>query len=288
MRGGFSLFIPASLIHKKAFTGPIDPKYSAADIVRKLDPSVRGEVVAVRRRTNEDGSASTRVEITMAVPRVPRNPLIMGYSYPLTPVIPPPRRCFTCQRFHHISNQCRSSRPICEFCSEHHHTDACPNKLRSAFCSNCCGDHVESSSGCQVYQYEFEVSNYCYWNGCGFGEADLGLRKRGILRPGRGLNVEIDCVSLGGPSSFLRGLDLDPGPSVSVSIPSCQGSALEVARTLMDLGRPPEADPAIDALGSELCPATSVAAVSRSSMGSGAGRSEARVALDSGLPWSAT
>ena len=226
MRGGFKLFIPASLIRKKAFTGPIDPKYSATEILCKLDPSVWESVVAVRRRTNEDGSASPRVEFTMAVSRVPRNLRIMGYSCPLTPVIPPPRRCFTCQRFRHISNQCRSSRPICEICSEHHHTDACPNKLRSAFCANCCGDHVASSRDCPVYQYEFEVSRYCYWNGCGFGEADLGLRERGILRPGREPGAENDRVSLGAPSSLLRGLDLDPGPSVSVSIPSGQGSAL--------------------------------------------------------------
>ena len=274
MRGGFKLFIPASLIRKKAFTGPIDPKYSATEIVCKLDPSVRDSVVAVRRRTNEDGSASARVEFTMAVSRVPLNLRIMGYSYPLTPVIPPPRRCFTCQRFR------RSSRPICEFCSEYHHTDAFPNKLRSAFCAKYCGDHVASSRDCPVYQYEFEVSRYCYWNVCGFGEADLGLRERGILRPGRGPGAEIDRVSLGAPSSFLRGLDLDPGPSVSVSIPS----ALEVARSLLDLGRPPEAEPAVDIIGGERRPVSSMAVRPYSPMGSGAGLSGARGALDSGLP----
>ena len=38
-----------------------------------------------------------------------------------------------------------------------------------------------SSRDCPVYQYEFEVSKYCYWNGCGFGEADLGLRECGYV-----------------------------------------------------------------------------------------------------------
>ena len=152
MWGDFRLFIPSSLIRKKAFIGPIDPKYSASDIANRLDPDLRDLTVAVRRRTNDDGSISSRVEFTMAVARVPRNVRLLGYSYPLTPVIPPPRRCFTCQRFRHISNQCRSSRPICEFCSENHPPDSCPNKLRSAFCSNCCGDHVASSRECPVYQ----------------------------------------------------------------------------------------------------------------------------------------
>ena len=112
------------------------------------------------------------------------------------------------------------------------------------------------------------------------------MRERGILRPGRGPNVEIDRASLCAPSSFLRGLDLDPGPSVSVSIPSGQGSALEVVRSLLDLGWPPEAEPAVDVLGGAQRPVSSMAARSRSPLDSGAGLSlsEAREALDSGLP----
>ena len=127
------------------------------DIADRLDPDLRDVTVAVRRRTSDDGSISFRVEFTMAVARVPRNIRLLGYSYPLTPVVPAPRRCFTCQRFRHISNQCRSSPPICEFCSEHHRADSCPNKLGSALCSNCCGDHAASSCECPMYQYEFEI-----------------------------------------------------------------------------------------------------------------------------------
>ena len=173
----FLLIFP--IIRKKAFTGPVNLRYLAADIIDKRDPALREFVVAVRRRTNQDGSPSGSVEFTMAVARVPRSLRLLGYSYSLTPVIPPPRRCFTCQRFRHITNQFRSLQPICEFCSNHHRPDACPNLLRSAFCSNCCGDHVVSSRDCPVYQCEFEVSKYCYWNSyalarriwvCGSGE----------------------------------------------------------------------------------------------------------------------
>ena len=65
------------------------------------------------------------------------------------------------------------------------------------------------------------------------------MQERGILRPGRGPHADIDGVSLGDPAWFLRGLDLDPRPSASVFFPSSQGSALEVARSLLDLGYPP-------------------------------------------------
>ena len=58
-----------------------------------------------------------------------------------------------------ISNQCCSSGHICEFRSEYHATDSCPNKLRSTFCSNCCWNHMDSSRECPVYQYEFGLSS---------------------------------------------------------------------------------------------------------------------------------
>ena len=90
MRGGFKLFILSSLIRKKAFTGPVDPTYPADDVVDRMDPALRDVVVAVWRRTNEDGSPPFKVELTMAVACVPRSFQLLGYTYPLTPVIPPP------------------------------------------------------------------------------------------------------------------------------------------------------------------------------------------------------
>ena len=78
-------------------------------------------------------------------------------------------------------------------------------------------------------------------------------------------------ASLGNPSSFIRGLDLDLGPSASVSIPSGQVSALEVAGSLLDLGFPPEADPAIDPLEGLQRPASAGAAPSHSPLDAGAG-----------------
>ena len=163
-----------------AFTSSVDHTYSAEDIVERLDPDLRDVTIAVRR-TIEDGSISSKVDFTILMAHVPRSICLLGYSYPLIPAIPPPRRCFRYQRFRLISNQCRSSRHICEFCSEHHCTDSCPNKLRSAFCFNCCGEYMASLWEWPVYQYEFEVNKYCYWNCCGFGKAELGLRERGLL-----------------------------------------------------------------------------------------------------------
>ena len=66
-------------------------------------------------------------------------------------------------------------------------------------------------------------------------EAELGLRKRGILKPGRRLDLGMDRISLEDPPSTLQEIDL--GFSASVSLPSSSGSAFEVARSLLDLGQ---------------------------------------------------
>ena len=79
--------------------------------------------------------------------------------------------------------------------------------------------------------------------------------------------MDTDGVSLGSPSSLLRGFDLSPCPSASVLIPSGQGSALEVAKSLLDLGCPPEAGFSCDALGSLLRPTPAGAGLPRSSSG---------------------
>ena len=71
----------------------------------------------------------------------------------------------------------------------------------------------------------------------------MGLRERGILRPGRRLEIGIVRISLEDPPSALH--DVDLGFSASVSLTSGSGSALEVARSLLDLGRPGELGPRV-------------------------------------------
>ena len=63
----------------------------------------------------------------------------------------------------------------------------------------------------------------------------MGLQERGILKPGRGLDLGMDRISLEDPPSAMQEIDL--GLSASVSLPSGSGSTIEVARSLLDLGQ---------------------------------------------------
>ena len=95
----------------------------------------------------------------------------------------------------------------------------------------------------------------------------MGLRERGILRPGRRLEMGIDRISLEDPPSALH--DVDLGFSASVSLPSGSGSALEVARSLLDLGRPGELGPGVAGDPVSLGSPSSVSGASLSAVGPG-------------------
>ena len=70
----------------------------------------------------------------------------------MTPVIPPPKRCFCCQRLRHISEQCRSTHPA-------------------------------YSRDCPIYMFEFSVMKERTLKNCGYEEAENLLLSRGISKP---------------------------------------------------------------------------------------------------------
>lgn len=120
-------------------------------MVEGLDPDDRESIHSIRRCLNEDKNLSSRVEFVFDSVVIPRNITIEGFSIPITPVIPKPSRCFRCQRYCHVMAQCRSSRPYCEYCSEGHSTNFCPNMNRVRKCKNCKGKHIASSMECTIY-----------------------------------------------------------------------------------------------------------------------------------------
>ena len=133
---GVHAYIPAFLVQKKVFARKIPSEYSAADLSTRFDPDILSSILSIRRRTLDDGSASDRVEFVFSTTNIPRKLSLASVVFDLTPVIPPPKRCFCCQRFRHISEQCRSTRATCEYCSEAHPSRDCINTKLSPRCVN--------------------------------------------------------------------------------------------------------------------------------------------------------
>ena len=230
---GYKAFLPVSMIRKRATIRDIDPRHSPSTILSRLDSRSRDIVTAIRRRTNDEGAPSETIQLTLETTTIPSSVSLSGFELELFPVIPPPRRYYTCQRYRHVSNQCRSSRPCCEFCAGHHRTRDCSHRIRTARCSNCFGDHMASSRTCPVFLYEYEVMRVRFWSGCGFPEAEAILGERGVRRPTR--------------VSAVGGRDTAALPSGALSFGSLSGdtglrahftdSVADVARKLLELSQ---------------------------------------------------
>ena len=94
---GVHAYIPASLVQKKAFARNIPSEYSAAELSIRLELDTLSSILSIRRRNLDVGSASDRVEFVFSTINIPRKLSLASVVFDLTPVIPPPKRCYCCQ-----------------------------------------------------------------------------------------------------------------------------------------------------------------------------------------------
>lgn len=81
----------------------------------------------------------------------------VGYlSYTVRPYIPPPLRCYKCQKFGHVAAVCRG-RQRCGKCGgEDHEYGKCSENTK-AKCCNCGGEHSAAYKGCEAHKRAAQV-----------------------------------------------------------------------------------------------------------------------------------
>ena len=94
----------------------------------------------------------------------------MGYiSYLVRQYIPPPIRCYKCQRFGHVAVQCRG-KPRCAKCGGEHEYGKCGDKAVLK-CCNCGGDHSAAYGGCEKQKEAREAQKLKITNKVSYAEA---------------------------------------------------------------------------------------------------------------------
>lgn len=84
--------------------------------------------------------------------------IMIGYvSYLMRPYIPPPIRCFKCQRYGHIASACKS-KTRCAKCGGEHEYGKC-EKGTKIKCCNCGGEHSAAYKGCEMHKRAVQVQN---------------------------------------------------------------------------------------------------------------------------------
>lgn len=89
-------------------------------------------------------------------------------SYVVKLYIPPPLRCYKCQRFGHIVAVCKGKKR-CSKCGGDHDYDEC-DKDRNHSC-NCGGEHSAAYQGCEVSKRVKEVKRIKTTEGIRYSEA---------------------------------------------------------------------------------------------------------------------
>lgn len=81
----------------------------------------------------------------------------VGYmSFQVRPYIPPPLRCFKCQKFGHVAAICRGKQRCGKCGGEDHEYGQC-HQGTSVKCCNCGGSHSAAYKGCQAHKRAAEV-----------------------------------------------------------------------------------------------------------------------------------
>ena len=88
--------------------------------------------------------------------------------------IPYPTRCFKCQKFGHVSSNCRGKLK-CPNCSEEHEFENC-DKKEIKKCSNCGGNHSAGYKGCLEFLKAKKIKEYSYSQKLSYAEATKQLK----------------------------------------------------------------------------------------------------------------
>lgn len=94
----------------------------------------------------------------------------LGYmSYMVRPYVPPPLKCFKCQRFGHVAVVCRGKQRYAR-CGGEHDYSKCEQGVDPK-CCNCGGEHSAGYRGCQARQKVLKVQNVRVEDGLTYAEA---------------------------------------------------------------------------------------------------------------------
>lgn len=112
---------------------------------------------AKRLKTKTEGVVcdSLSVLLTFEEEILPEKVFIGYMSYDVKMYIPPPLRCFNCQRYGHVAAACKG-KIRCSKCGGEDKYDECEEGARKNFC-NCGGKHSAAYGGCEVYKRMQEV-----------------------------------------------------------------------------------------------------------------------------------
>ncbi|XP_067656448.1 uncharacterized protein [Haliotis asinina] len=127
---------------------------SEEEIVHALSPQGVSHIKRFSLKKPTGTIVTNTYLITFACAQLPKE-IRAGYcNIKVDTYIPPPLRCYKCQKFGHGANSCRNSKACFRCGSSEHEGSECNEEAR---CVNCSGHHPAFSKQCPVFQKENDI-----------------------------------------------------------------------------------------------------------------------------------
>ena len=126
---------------------------------------------AKRLKTKREGvlTDSLSILLTFDEAKLPDKVFIGYMSFGVRVYVPPPLRCFKCQKYGHIAAVCKG-KLRCSKCSGEHEYGKCEENAKLK-CSNCGGEHSSAYRGCEVSKRMQEVQRLRVTEGISYAQA---------------------------------------------------------------------------------------------------------------------
>ncbi|KAJ0169404.1 hypothetical protein K1T71_014991 [Dendrolimus kikuchii] len=152
----YKAIIPTFNVSRMGVVQGVPKDWSMEEFVEQVElPDYCGQIIKARRFSRKvrqpDGSIdwtpTTTVVLTFTGQILPKHIYCCYTSIPVTAYQLPTIQCFTCCRFGHVSDKCRS-KPRCYKCGQLHSGNTCSVAPENAFCCLCKGCHYAIDKNC--------------------------------------------------------------------------------------------------------------------------------------------
>ncbi|XP_043287879.1 uncharacterized protein [Venturia canescens] len=150
-------YIPDSKISRLGVASDIDPTLTETEILEGIEwLSQPTRILKIERIMKVSKDSNNRINLTPTNSvkisfegnALPEKIIIYKTRVTISPFEQQIRRCSNCQRFGHLSKQCRGSQR-CTFCGGNHHQTEC--KSTKPICANCGESHPANDTKCITY-----------------------------------------------------------------------------------------------------------------------------------------
>ena len=117
------------------------------DEIKENVPIITDVQRIIVKSNNEEIKTNTLI-LTFNTPKIPDSLKVCYLNTPVTQYVPNPIRCYKCQRFCHVTSNCKHN-VVCARCSETSHTN--DTFTKDFKCINCHENHTSYNKTCSVY-----------------------------------------------------------------------------------------------------------------------------------------